>query len=168
MKPKRPTADQPPAGATILLSTLHPNPQNPRTITESAFAKLVDSVRAFPRMMELRPIVVDAEGKILGGNMRFRAITEGLGMTECPASWVVKAEDLTPEQVQRFIIADNFPAGEWDWDSLANGWDLADLKEWGFDEKELLGMTIPDANKSIDEQAMANTANECPKCGFKW
>ena len=168
MKPKRPTADQPPAGATILLSTLHPNPQNPRTITESAFAKLVSSVKDFPQMLRYRPIIAAFDGTVIAGNMRLRAITEGLGMTECPAEWVLRAEDLTPAQVQRFIIADNMPFGEWDFDALSNQFEMADLKEWGFDEKELLGITIPDANKSIDEAAMANTEHECPKCGFKW
>ena len=170
MKPKRPTADQPPAGATILLSTLHPNPQNPRTISESAFAKLVASVKAFPRMMELRPIVVGFDGTILGGNMRFRAITEGLGMTECPASWVVKASDLTPEQVQRFIIADNAPegaSGAWDWDSLANQFEISDLKEWGFDEKELLDAFADDAGTADAEAQMDKAAELNKKWGVK-
>ena len=87
-------------------------------------------------MLELRPIVIDDDGTILGGNMRFRALLE-LGYKEIPDSWVRKASELTDEEKQRFIIEDNVPFGEWDWEKLANEWDDKLLEEWGVDIPEL-------------------------------
>jgi len=83
-------------------------------------------------MLELRPIVIDDDGTILGGNMRFRALLE-LGYKELPDSWVRKASELTDEEKQRFIIEDNVPFGEWDWEKLANEWDDKLLEEWGLE-----------------------------------
>jgi len=80
-------------------------------------------------MMELRPIVVDDTGMILGGNMRLKAI-QHLGMKTIPDTWVKKASELTEEEKQRFIIADNVGFGEWDWDVIANEWDTEKVKEW--------------------------------------
>lgn len=83
-------------------------------------------------MMGLRPIIIDQDGVILGGNMRFEAI-RALGMKEIPDEWVKRADDLTEEQKQEFIIKDNVGFGEWDWDVLANEWDEVKLGEWGLD-----------------------------------
>ena len=83
-------------------------------------------------MMSLRPIVIDNMGMILGGNMRYRALQE-LGFKEIPETWVKRAEELTAEEKRRFIIADNVGFGEWDWDELANNWDVEQLEEWGLD-----------------------------------
>jgi len=116
----------------IKLSTIHPNPQNPRLIKDDRFKKLVKSIEEFPKMMELRPIVVDSEGMILGGNMRFKALKE-LKYKDVPDDWVKRADSLTDEEKQRFIIEDNVPFGEWDFDILANEWDAVQLADWGLD-----------------------------------
>ena len=108
------------------------NKANPRQIRDEKFKKLKKSVKEFPKMMELRPIVIDDDGTILGGNMRFRALLE-LGYKEIPDSWVRKASELTDEEKQRFIIEDNVEFGEWDYDKLANEWDDELLNEWGLE-----------------------------------
>lgn len=114
------------------LSDIRPNPNNPRIIRDDRFAKLKNSIEQFPKMMHLRPIVVDASGVILGGNMRLRALQD-LGYKEIPDAWVKRADDLTEEEKQRFIIADNVGFGEWEWETLANEWDAGDLEAWGLD-----------------------------------
>ena len=114
------------------LSDIHTNPTNPRLIKDERFKKLVKSISDFPKMMELRPIIVDSEGMILGGNMRFKALNE-LGYKDIPDIWIKRAETLTDEEKQRFIIEDNVPFGEWDWDMLANEWDQEQLQEWGLE-----------------------------------
>lgn len=114
------------------LSDIIPNPNNPRVIRDERFAKLKNSIEQFPKMMHLRPIVVDASGVILGGNMRLRALQD-LGYKEIPDAWVKRADDLTEEEKQRFIIADNVGFGEWEWETLANEWDAGDLETWGLD-----------------------------------
>jgi hypothetical protein len=80
-------------------------------------------------MLELRPIVVNDDMIALGGNMRLKAL-EHLGIEE---TYIIKAKDLTDKQEQEFIIKDNVGYGEWDWDQLANEWDVEDLDEWGLD-----------------------------------
>jgi hypothetical protein len=112
------------------------NPDNPRIIKDQKFAKLLESVKTFPEMMEKRPMVCvnDSDGMIypLGGNMRLKAIKE-LGHKEIPENWVSFADDWTEEQKQEFIIRDNIEFGEWDFDSLANEWDIEKLQLWGLD-----------------------------------
>lgn len=114
------------------LSKIKPNPGNPRLIKDDKFKKLVQSLKDFPAMMSLRPIVVNAEMTILGGNMRYKACQE-LGMKEIPDEWVKIAEGLTEDEQKRFIIEDNVPFGEFDWDMLANEWDADLLQEWGME-----------------------------------
>lgn len=123
------------------LSDIKPNPENPRVLRDEKFAKLKQSIQEFPKMMSLRPMVVDSNGIILGGNMRFRALQD-LGFKEIPDNWVKRAEELTAEEKRRFIIADNVGFGEWDWNELANNWDVDELNDWGldvpgFDDKNL-------------------------------
>jgi DNA modification methylase len=113
----------------VKLSEIKPNPKNPRLIKDEKFKKLVKSIKEFPQMLELRPIVVDENNVILGGNMRFKALKEA-GYKEIS---IVKANDLTEEQKDEFIVKDNVGFGEWDWDSLANEWDVEKLEEWGLD-----------------------------------
>jgi len=112
------------------------NPDNPRLIKDNKFKKLVASIKDFPKMMSLRPIIVDDTMTILGGNMRYSALREA-GYTDLPDEWVKQAKDLTEEEKKQFVIKDNLPFGEWDWDILANNFEIKDLLEWGFDEKEL-------------------------------
>jgi len=106
-----------------------PNENNPRILKDDKFKKLVQSIKDFPEMLEIRPIVVNNEMMILGGNMRWKAIQE-IGIKEIP---IIKAENLTEEQQREFLIKDNVGFGEWDWDALANDWDPAELNEWGLD-----------------------------------
>jgi len=116
----------------LKLSEILPNPENPRVLRDEKFAKLKQSIQEFPKMMSLRPIVIDNMGMILGGNMRYRALQD-LGFKEIPDNWVKRAEELTAEEKRRFIIADNVGFGEWDWDELSNNWDVEDLEAWGLD-----------------------------------
>jgi hypothetical protein len=116
----------------VKLSSLFVNPSNPRLIKDDRFKKLVKSIEEFPKMMALRPIIVDGDGMILGGNMRFKALKE-LKYKDVPDEWVKRADSLTDEEKQRFIIEDNVPFGEWDFDVLANEWDAEQLIEWGLD-----------------------------------
>jgi 16S rRNA G966 N2-methylase RsmD len=106
-----------------------PNTENPRIIKDDKFKKLVQSIKDFPEMLEIRPIVVNNEMMILGGNMRLKAIHE-IGLKEVP---IIKAETLTEQQQREFLIKDNVGFGEWDWDALANDWDPSELNEWGLD-----------------------------------
>ena len=108
------------------------NPNNPRIIKDDKFKKLVKSIREFPQMMELRPIIVNEENIIQGGNMRYKALIE-LKYNEIPDNWVKKASDLTPEQWREFVIKDNVGFGEWDYELLANDFNSDDLVNWGLD-----------------------------------
>jgi ParB-like chromosome segregation protein Spo0J len=116
----------------IKLSAIKSNPNNPRLIKDDKFKKLVKSLQDFPKMMELRPMVINADSIILGGNMRFKALKE-LGYKEVPEEWVKRAEDLTEDEQRQFIIKDNVGFGEHDWDMLANEWDAVELEGWGLD-----------------------------------
>lgn len=111
------------------IQEIKPNPSNPRIIKDDKFKKLVESIKSFPQMLELRPIVIDENNIVLGGNMRLKACLEA-GLQDVP---VVRANDLTEEQKKEFIIKDNVGYGEWDWDDLANNWDVQDLTDWGLD-----------------------------------
>ena len=113
----------------ISISKIKANPNNPRIIKDDKFAKLVKSIQEFPKMLELRPIVVNEDMIVLGGNMRLKACKEA-GLREVP---VILADDLSEEQQRQFIIKDNVGYGEWDWDDLANNWNVEDLSEWGLD-----------------------------------
>lgn len=119
----------------IRLSELKLNEANPRVIKDDKFKKLVESIKSFPQMMELRPIVVDEMNVIQGGNMRYRALVE-LGYQDVPDEWVKQGKELTPEQWREFVIKDNVGFGEWDFDMLANDWDAEELQEWGMDFPE--------------------------------
>jgi len=105
------------------------NPNNPRLIKGNKFKKLVQSIKDFPEMLKLRPIVVNKEMIVLGGNMRLKACIDA-GLKDI---WIAKAWELTPEQEKEFIIKDNVGFGDWDWDVLANEWDMKELEDWGLD-----------------------------------
>jgi len=114
------------------LKDIKPNPNNPRVLRDDKFQKLKKSIAEFPKMLSLRPMVIDENNVVLGGNMRLRALQE-LGFTEIEEAWVKRSSDLTEEEKKRFIIADNVAFGEWDWDTLANDWEVVDLEAWGLD-----------------------------------
>ena len=113
----------------ISISKIKANPNNPRIIKDDKFEKLVKSIKEFPKMLELRPIVVNEDMIVLGGNMRLKACKEA-GLKEIP---IIKASELTEEQQKEFIIKDNVGFGEWDWNDLANNWEAEKLQEWGLD-----------------------------------
>jgi DNA modification methylase len=116
----------------IKLSKIKSNPNNPRLIKDDKFKKLCNSISALPKMMELRPIVVDENYIVQGGNMRLKALNE-LGYKEIPDTWVKMAADFSEDELKEFIIKDNVGFGEWDWDDLANNWDAEQLTDWGLD-----------------------------------
>ena len=116
------------------LSAIKQNPNNPRSINKDKFAKLVKSIEEFPRMLELRPIVLNKDNIVLGGNMRLKACKQ-IGLSEVP---VVYADDLTEEEQRQFIIKDNVGFGDWDWELLANEWEVSDLNDWGLDVPQVL------------------------------
>jgi site-specific DNA-methyltransferase (adenine-specific) len=113
----------------VKIKDIKSNPNNPRVIKDDKFHKLCESIKAFPKMLELRPIVVNDDMVVLGGNMRLNALKH-LGLTEAP---VIKASELTEDQQRQFIIKDNAGFGEWDWDMLANEWNVEELEQWGLD-----------------------------------
>jgi DNA modification methylase len=113
----------------IKISQVKSNPNNPRLIKNDKFKKLVKSVQDFPEMLELRPIVVDENMIVLGGNMRLKA-SKDAGLKEV---WIEVAEGLTEEQKKEFTIKDNVGFGEWEWDILANEWEQTELEGWGLD-----------------------------------
>jgi hypothetical protein len=104
------------------------NPENPRIIKDDKFKKLVKSIKDFPEMLNIRPIVVNKDMIILGGNMRYKACKEA-GLKEIP----VIITDLSEDQQKEFLIKDNTSGGEWDWEALKNNWDIELLDEWGLD-----------------------------------
>ena len=111
------------------INEIKPNPNNPRLIKDHKFKQLVKSIQDFPQMLELRPIVIDENNMVLGGNMRLKACLEA-GLTDVP---VIHANNLSEEKKKEFIVKDNVGYGEWDWDALANEWDTELLTEWGLD-----------------------------------
>jgi DNA modification methylase len=128
---------------SVKLSEVKSNPNNPRIIKDEKFRKLVNSIQEFPKMLEIRPIVVNADMIVLGGNMRLKACKEA-GLKEVP---VIFAHDLTDEEQKQFIIKDNVGFGEWDWDMIANEWDEVQLQEWGLDIPDFGVTEIPAADE---------------------
>ena len=135
----------------VNIAKVKENPSNPRFIKDSKFKKLVQSIKAFPEMLEKRPIVVDEDMVVLGGNMRLKAC-KSAGLFEV---WVDIAEGWSQEQKDEFIIKDNVGFGEWDWDILANEWDVEALDDWGLD--------LP---KDIDEIQETNEINDYGEVEF--
>lgn len=113
----------------VNISDLKANDTNPRFIRDDKFKKLVNSIKEFPQMLKIRPIVVNKDMVVLGGNMRLKACKEA-GLKEV---YIIKADELTEAQQKEFIIKDNVGFGEWEWDILANEWDEDLLEEWGLD-----------------------------------
>jgi len=126
---------------TVKISAVKSNPNNPRIIKDDKFKKLVTSIKEFPQMLDIRPIVVNDEMIVLGGNMRLKACIEA-GLKEVS---IIKASELTPEQQNEFIIKDNVGFGEWNWDDLANDWDEEQLESWG------LNLPVLNSNVNLDD-----------------
>lgn len=113
----------------IEIDKIKPNTNNPRIIKDHKFKQLVRSIKDFPEMLEKRPIVVDEDMIVLGGNMRLKACNEA-GLKKID---VIIAEGWSEKQKKEFIIKDNVGYGEWDWDVLANEWDINSLNNWDID-----------------------------------
>jgi hypothetical protein len=158
------------------IKDIKPNPNNPRIIKDDKFKKLVQSLKSFPVMLSKRPIEIDENSIIIGGNMRYKAAKEA-GMKEVPVDRFTREDakennrlarlldseykDKTyEEQCQEFIIKDNVSGGEWDWDALANGWDAAELDAWGL---ELPTGVEPEIEIEEDE-APDVTGGGCLQC----
>jgi ParB-like chromosome segregation protein Spo0J len=131
----------------VKISEVKMNPNNPRVIKDDKFAKLVRSIQEFPKMLDIRPIVVNSDMIVLGGNMRLKACKEA-GLKEVP---IILADNLTEDEQKQFIIKDNVGFGEWDWDMLANEWEAELLDEWGLNVPNW-GET-PDYSILDDEEA---------------
>jgi hypothetical protein len=148
----------------VPITQVVPNTSNPRIIKDDKFKKLVKSIKEFPEMLNLRPIVVDKDMVVLGGNMRLKAC-QAAGLKEVP---IIVADQLTPEQQAEFIIKDNVGFGEWDWDILANEWDAALMTDWGLDiggfdlKASEFGeeFSLPDGDKSPFQQMTFTLADE--------
>lgn len=123
----------------VKISSIKPNPNNPRLIKDIKFKTLVKSIKEFPQMLEVRPIVVDEDMIVLGGNMRLKACKEA-GLTEVH---IIKFSNLTEDQKKEFIIKDNVGFGDWDWNVLTDEdeWNIELLNDWG--------LTTP---KKLDEE----------------
>ncbi len=142
---------------TVKILTVKTNPNNPRVIKDDKFDKLVQSIKDFPKMLEIRPIVVNDDMIVLGGNMRLKACKEA-GLKEVP---IIKASDLTEEQQREFIIKDNVGFGEWDWEQLKE-WDGEELEAWGLDVPTFM---IDDSINDIDEvDEFTESVNFVIKC----
>jgi ParB-like chromosome segregation protein Spo0J len=160
---------------TVKISEVKQNPNNPRTIRDDKFERLVTSIKAFPEMLNIRPIVVNNDMVVLGGNMRLKACREA-GLKQVP---IIVAGELTEEQQREFIIKDNVSGGEWDWSALTSEWDTEQLEEWGLDipkfdtndEIEDLSETIKELFRieliCKDEEHQENTYNKLIEQGYE-
>lgn len=138
---------------SINIDKLKPNEDNPRTIKNDRFEKLCQSIKEFPEMLNIRPIVADNDLKILGGNMRFQAC-KVLNFKKVP---VIIVDDFNESQINQFVIKDNVSHGDWDYDSLGNDWDAQSLDDWG------LNVWTNNDIEEIDEKPL----NICESCGQK-
>lgn len=134
---------------TVKISEVKANPNNPRLIKDDKFKKLVQSIKDLPQMLDIRPIVVNKDMIVLGGNMRLKACKEA-GLKEVP---IIVADNLTEEQEREFLIKDNTSGGEWDWEMIANEWDVEQLDAWGLDVpifKDGMDEELKDLSSTID------------------
>ena len=150
----------------IKLTKLKSNPNNPRIIKDDKFKKLVKSIQEFPKMLEIRPIVVNDNMIVLGGNMRLKACKEA-GLKEVP---VIKASDLTEDEQRQFIIKDNVSGGEWEWEMLSNEWNVDQLEDWGLEvwqaPPEVDYSLLDDDDLDDDLQSMANGVKKAIQIEF--
>lgn len=141
----------------VKITDVKSNPKNPRIIKDGKFRKLVQSIQEFPDMLNKRPLIVftDVDGKyvVLGGNMRLKALKE-LKYESVP---VIVADEWTEEQKHEFLIKDNVGFGEWDWDSLANEWDVEKLEDWGLDIPNFNNVDYSEKNEEIDIDSLDET-----------
>ena len=130
----------------IEITKIKSNPNNPRIIKDDKFKKLVKSIKEFPEMLKLRPIVVNNDMIVLGGNMRLKACIEA-GLKEVN---VIIADQLTKEQQKEFIIKDNVGFGEWDWEVINSEWDIEKIGEWGLDISDAFAVKLEAEEDEFD------------------
>ena len=142
----------------VNIQKIKPNDENPRFISDAKFKKLIKSIKEFPEMLETRPLVVDENFVVLGGNMRLKAL-KSAGVFEVP---IHQVKGWTDDQKKEFIIKDNLGYGEWDWDIVANEWDVQKLKDWGMDLPEFPNSVNDNENQDeVDEK----DKKRCDHCG---
>ncbi len=142
----------------VSIKTVKPNKDNPRVIKDDKFEKLVNSIKEFPQMLEIRPIVVNNDMVVLGGNMRLKACKEA-GLKKVH---IIKAEDLTEEQQKEFIIKDNVGFGEWEWEQLkGEDWETDKLNDWGLDLPDFEEEEIEDINEVLEINENVNFTVKC-------
>ena len=142
----------------VNIQKIKPNDENPRFITDAKFKKLIKSIKEFPEMLETRPLVVDENFVVLGGNMRLKAL-KSAGVFEVPIHQVKGWSD---DQKKEFIIKDNLGYGEWDWDIVANEWDVQKLKDWGMDLPEF---PISESYNENQDEIDKTDEKRCEHCG---
>ena len=148
---------------TLPIGKIKANPNNPRTIKDDKFFKLVQSLKDLPEMAKVRPVVVNQDMVVLGGNMRLKAMKEA-GWKEVP----VEIVDWDEDKQRQFIIKDNVGFGERDWEILANEWDAEQLEDWALDvtgwklDPTQMGdeFTLPDGDKAPFQQMTFTLADE--------
>lgn len=138
----------------VKITEIKSNPNNPRLIKDHKFKQLVKSIQEFPEMLELRPIVIDENNIVLGGNMRLKACIEA-GLKDVP----VKIATLNEQQKKEFIIKDNISFGEHNWELLANEWNIEDLDDWGLDIPAFANYDIAEKQDNFKGEKV------CPNCG---
>lgn len=136
----------------LKISEIKENPNNPRTIRDDKFNKLVKSIKEFPEMLNVRSIVIDENNVVLGGNMRLKALKDA-GIKEVD---VKQVKGWSEEKKKEFVIKDNASFGEWDWDILANEWDDLPLEDWGLDVPSWEKLDYSEKNKEIDIDDLDN------------
>ena len=140
------------------INEIKPNTSNPRKIDEDDFAKLVKSIKDDPKLLQAKPLIIDENNVILGGNQRYRACLE-LGIQDVPT---IQMANLTEKEKQKLLVIDNTHYGKWDMDMLANdGWEIGELDEWGVNVDFLVPTN--DEPKSIDNTKKGKV---CPNCGL--
>jgi len=148
----------------VPIKSIKTNPKNPRVIRDEKFQKLVKSIQEFPKMLDLRPIVVNKSMMVLGGNQRLKACIEA-GLKEVP---ILIADELTKAEQERFIITDNVNFGDWDFSDLNANWNLESLENWGLDvpgfdvDSEKMGddFSLPDGDKAPFQQMTFTLADD--------
>jgi hypothetical protein len=146
---------------TVKITEPKPNEHNPRYINKTNFKKLVNSLKEFPKMLEVRPLVVDENMIVLGGNMRLKALTEA-GFKEVLIHQVL---DWSEDEKNQFIIKDNSSFGSWDWEILANEWNMQKIVDWGVDlPKEMFADEDDPVQNNVQDELLKEI---CPTCGSK-
>lgn len=126
------------------------NPKNPRVIEDSDYKKLVKSIKKFPKMLHIRPVVINQDFLILGGDKRYQAAVDAkLKMIPC-----IMASDLTEAEEAEFIIKDNLHSGDWNMQLLETDWDASLLQEFGLEFEEPV-----DENMKIQGQHSSNNTS---------